>query len=407
MCHDLRMNFWKWQDERVYVDWAAATPLLPQAKAAMEPFLSGDFGNPSAIHTEGQRARQVVEDARDAIARALVVRPEFITFTGGGTEGNNLAIIGTVTALHLAGRAYQDMEVITTRIEHPSISRTMELLIELGVIVHYVEVDEEGLVKQAHLRELLTAKTVLFSVAYANSEIGVVQSLHGLRKTLREAEQRYRIDIYFHVDAAQAPLWLSCQFDATFADLLVLDTAKCCGPKGVGVLVRSRRAPCHPIMTGGGQEQGLRPGTENVAGIVGAGVTLVWAQTNWYARAERVRVVRDAGIKLLCTAVPEAILNGPTGENRLANNINISLPGVDTEYAAVWLDSKGFAVSTKSACAGAGGGESAVVQAISADPTRARSTLRFTLGPDTTIAELQKLAEALAQHVALMSELTH
>ncbi|MBP6881167.1 MAG: cysteine desulfurase [Candidatus Pacebacteria bacterium] len=400
------MRFWRKENERVYLDFAAATPLLPEAKAAMEPFLKGDYGNPSAIHQEGQVARRAVESARDFVARALQVRPEFVTFTGGGTEGNNIAILGTVEALHSAGRAYADMEVITTRIEHPSISRAMERLQDLGVVVKYVEVDEEGFVKLAHLRELLTEKTVLFSLAYANSEIGVVQPLHHLKKSLRETEEKFKTIIFFHIDAAQAPLWLSCQFDTTHADMLVLDAAKCCGPKGVGVLVRSRRAQLSPIMFGGGQEQGLRSGTENVVGIVGAGVAIAWAQANWRARAELARAVRDEGIKFLLETISGTALNGPTGENRLANNINISIPGLDTEYAAVWLDAKGFAVSTKSACAGAGGGESTVVKEISSDPARARATLRFTIGPDTTISKLQELADELTNHRAVMSDLT-
>jgi cysteine desulfurase len=402
----LNMKFWEKKEERVYFDWAAATPLLPEAKAAMQPFLESDFGNPSAIHTEGQTARRAIESAREQVARALQVRPECVTFTSGGTEGNNLAIFGTVEALHRAGRAYYEMEVITTHIEHPSIGRAMERLQELGVQVQYVDADEEGFVKLSHLRELLSEKTILFSIAYANSEIGVVQQLHHLKKLLREAEEKFHTTIYFHVDGAQAPLWLSCQFDLIAADLFVLDATKCCGPKGVGVLLRSRRAQLVPIMFGGGQEAGLRSGTEHVAGIVGAGVAVVAAQANWRGRAERARAVRDEGIKLLQKAIPEAILNGPICEDRLANNINISIPGLDTEYAAVWLDAKGFAVSTKSACSGAGGGESTVVKAISGDLARSASTLRFTIGPNTTVSQLEKLACTLAEHISMMRELT-
>jgi cysteine desulfurase len=400
------MRFWRKENERVYLDFAAATPLLPEAKAAMEPFLKGDYGNPSAIHQEGQVARRAVESARDFVARALQVRPEFVTFTGGGTEGNNLAILGLITALRKAEIPHKEMEVITTRIEHPSVLNTMKVLEREGITVKYVDVDQEGSVKPSHLRELLSEKTVLFSVAYANSEIGVVQQLHHLKKVLREAEEKFGTTIYFHVDGSQAPLWLSCQFDTVNADLFVLDAAKCCGPKGVGFLVRSRRAQLMPIMYGGGQEQGLRSGTENVAGIVGAGVAIAWAQANWRARAELARAVRDEGIKLLLDTIPGTILNGLAGEERLANNINISIPGLDTEYAAVWLDAKGFAVSTRSACAGAGGGESMVVKEISGDPARARATLRFTISPDTSISQLEKLTSELAKHHSLMSDLT-
>lgn len=393
-------------EERVYLDWAAATPLLPEAKAAMLPFLENDFGNPSAIHQEGRVAKKAIESARTEIARALQVRPEFVTFTSGGTEGNHLAVLGTIEALRHTGRAYSEMEVVTTRIEHPSVTRLMNHLQGLGVFVKYVEVDEYGFVRLSDLQNLLSEKTVLFSVAYANSEIGVVQRLHHLKKVLREAEEKFVSTIYFHVDGAQAPLWLSCQFDSVHADLFVLDSAKCRGPKGVGVLVRSKRAQLTPVLFGGGQEQGLRSGTENVSGIVGAGVAIVMAQRQRHAQAELVRAVRDESIKLLQTAIPRAILNGPVGEERLANNINFSIPGIDTEYAAVWLDAKGFAVSTKSACAGASGGESTVVREISADPARASATLRFTLGPDTTVDHFQKLTDTLTEFFSLMKNLT-
>lgn len=372
----------------------------------MEPFLAGSFGNPSAIHQEGVLARQAVEAARAQVAESVQVRPEFVTFTGGGTEGNNLAIFGVVEALHHAGRDYSSMGIITTRIEHPSIGKAMERLKGLGVNVEYVRVDETGRIELEHLRELLSAETILVSCAYANSEIGVVQPLHSIRKVIKEVEEQHNSIIYFQVDAAQAPLWLSCQFESVGADFLVLDAAKCCGPKGVGVVVRSRRAEVSPTVFGGGQEQGLRPGTENVPGIVAAGVAFKEAQANWRGRAELARAVRDEGIKLLLENVPGAVLNGPTGEDRLANNINISVPGLDTEFTAVVLDSKGFAVSTKSACAGAGGGESVVVKEISADPARATSTLRFSLGPDTILKDIEKLSEFLAAHVNQMQKLT-
>lgn len=388
--------------DRVYLDFAAASPLLPEAKAAMEPFLMGDFGNPSAIHQEGVVARRAVEGARDGVARTLHTRPELITFTSGGTEGNNLTIFGVIEALHLAGHAYHDMAVITTAIEHPSITKAMERLRNMGVEVRLVEVDEFGFVKLSHLREIISDKVVLMTVAYANSEIGVVQSTRTIRKVLREAEAKFNTTIYFQVDAAQAPLWLTCQFDTVDADFLVLDAGKCCGPKGVGILARSHRAKLVSVSYGGGQESGLRPGTENVAGIVGAGVALVAAQGDWRGRAERARQVRDEAIVYILENIPQAILNGPVGEERLVNNINISIPELDTEYATVVLDSKGFAMSTKSACAGAGGGESVVVKTISSDPTRARSTLRLTFGPATTLEQLKSCTDTLKTHIEKM-----
>jgi len=229
-------------------------------------------------------------------------------------------------------------------------------------------------------------------------------------------------DAVLHIDAAQAPLWVSCQFSSVGADLLTLDAGKCCGPKGVGVLVRKNGVELAPTIHGGGQENGLRPGTENVAGIVGAAVALEWAQGGWRARATHARTIRDQAIAHILSEIPTAVLNGPPNpevrppgkektprsdlgekyDDRVANNINISIPGLDTEFATVVLDKHGFAVSTKSACNGAGGGASAVVLATTGDISRATSTLRITLGLDTTLAQLKSLTAMLKVHVEQM-----
>ena len=219
---------------RVYLDYAAATPLSTKAFVAMKPFLMESFGNASAIHQEGARSRRAVEEARERTARALQVRPEFITFTSGGTESNNLAIIGTVEHLLRGGKSLSDMEIVTTKIEHPSVMNTMRALEARGVVIKYVGVDAKGFVSLSELQALLSEKTVLFSVAYANSEIGVIQKVHAIKKVLTAAEKKFETKILFHLDAAQAPLWVSCQFDSLYTDMLALDVGKCHGPKGVG-----------------------------------------------------------------------------------------------------------------------------------------------------------------------------
>jgi cysteine desulfurase len=389
---------------RVYLDWAAATPLLPEAYVAMVPYLAGNFGNPSAIHAEGQASRQAVEEARMTVASAVQVRPEYVTWTSGGTEGNNLAILGVVESLVQQGRAYESMTVITTKIEHPSVGEAFAALARRGVTVRYVQVSEVGKIDLEHLRTLLDESVVLFATALINSEIGTIQPSRAIHKILHEAEVKYDTEISFHLDAAQAPLWVNCQFDALAVDFISLDSAKCCGPKGVGVLVRGRRTNIAPVVHGGGQESGLRPGTENVSGIVGAAVAINEAQASWRERAGQVALVRDQAIKHIQTEIPQACVNGAIGEDRVANNINISIPGLDTEFAAVVLDKHGFAVSTKSACSGAGGGASMVVQETTTDPTRATSTLRVTLGPDTTVANLESLTDTLKDHIEQMSQ---
>jgi cysteine desulfurase len=396
--------FWSRSLKRVYVDYAAATPLSIQAKAAMMPYLDGNFANPSAIHAEGQIAKEAVVDARARVARAFQVRPQSVTFTSGGTESNNLAIRGALMAVkQQSGKQLKDIEVLTLRTEHPATLKTVEALSRRGIQAGYVAVDAEGLVTMEALRNALTEKTALVTIAYANSEIGTVQKLHTIRKAIAEAEEKFGTTILLHVDAAQAPLWLNCQFDAMKADLVSYDAAKCNGPKGVGVLLRSRRATLVPITYGGGQEDGLRPGTENVAGVVGAAAALENAQDSWKERAQATATIRDEAIKHIKKELPQAILNGSAGDSRLANNINISIPGLDTEFATVVLDKHGFAVSTKSACAGVGGGESAVVREISGDPARAASTLRISLAPDTKLSDLQRLTAVLKSHIEQMS----
>ncbi len=392
------------KSKRVYLDYAAATPLSREAKAAMLPYLTDSFANPSAIHREGQTSRNAVEAARDSIAHTFEICPEFITFTSGGTEANNLAIRGAVMAVRRENQPLGELEVITLKTEHPATQKTVAALKKRGVSVQYAPVDGVGLIKIETFQKLLSEKTVLVSVAYANSEIGVIQKLHALRKAIRQAEEKFGTTILLHVDAAQAPLWLNCQFDALKADLVSFDASKCNGPKGVGLLLRSRRVELVPVTYGGGQESGLRPGTENVAGIMGAAVAFQEAQKKWKRRTATVAAVRDAAIEHIHSELPQAILNGPVGEQRQANNINISIPGLDTEFATVVLDKHGFAVSTKSACAGAGGGESTVVREISNDPARATSTLRISLSPDTKLKDLERLTEALKQHINKMAK---
>lgn len=394
-------------ESRIYLDHAAATPLCPAAATVMQSLLSETYGNPSAIHAEGQAARAVVEEARSQVARTLGVRAAGVTFVSGGTEGNALAIVGHLTARVGAGAAWSDLEVVSTPLEHPSVLETLQALAARGVTVKMAAVDAGGVVTPAALAAVLSPKTALVTMAYVNSEIGTVQPVSSLVRTVRAFAREHNLPrITVHLDAAQAPLWLPCQLPRLGVDLLSLDGGKCGGPKGSGAVVTHGVVPLSSVLWGGGQEQGLRPGTENVLGIGGFAAALSFAQEGVVARAARVAAVRDAGITELLRVLPGAVLNGPVGETRVANNINISIPGLDSEYAVVALDVAGIAASTKSACAGAGGGESVVVRVVSGDAARARSTIRFTLGPNTKVTDIATAARVLADHVALMSTLT-
>jgi cysteine desulfurase len=318
-----------------------------------------------------------------------------------------LAIVGLGDYLHKKEkRPYEEMEVVTTRIEHPSILSLCEVLAAKGVVVKFVEVDKEGKISVLALESVLSLKTVLTTFAYANSEIGAVQSVSRLMRVVRRFEKENDIRIFTHLDSAQAPLWLSCKFDQLGIDMMSLDVGKCCGPKGLGILAKRDDVHLVSILHGGGQEQSLRPGTENVPSIVGAARALEIAQVNYKKRAEKVALIRDDFFKKINEVLPTAVINGPRGESRLANNINISLPGFDTEYAVVYLDTNGIAASTKSACAGAGSGESTVVLAITGDSNLAKSTIRFSLGEETTKVDLVKVSEVLIKFQQKMSDLT-
>ncbi len=383
---------------RVYLDYASATPVLPEVIQAMSHFWSEDFGNASAIHSEGVRAKTALIHAREAVAKILQVKPDGITFTSGGTESNNLAIVGTIERVRTEGVPYSDMEIITTRLEHPATLKTVAALECKGVTVRYAPVDERGRIILAEFTELLSLRTRIVTVAYVNSEIGTIEDIGALHRLIAAKRREGGTAALLHVDAAQAPMWLPCELPRLGADLLSLDSGKFGGPKGVGILAHGKGVAVEAVVYGGGQEAGLRPGTEAVPLIVGCSTALEIVQACWKERQEAVSRLRDDAIKALQNAIPGLFLNGARGEERVANNINVSIPGLSSEFAVISLDVAGIACSTKSACSAAGGGESTVVKAVTGDSARAASTLRFTLGPDTTTAQINQMIVVLKTH---------
>lgn len=364
--------------KRVYLDYGAATPVRNGVKIAMQPFFSEQFANAGGIHKEAVEVRQTIDKARSMVAKLLGVREQGVIFTSGGTEANNLAILGLLDKLHSNGKSYDDMEVITTAIEHPSILETVEVLAKRGVKIVYAPVDEEGIINLSEFKKLLSLKTVLVTFAYANSEIGTIQPVHKLTRMVQAFARDNNITIRTHLDAAQAPLWLGCDVTKLGVDIVALDAGKCEGPKGVGVLAKRHGVELSSVTYGGGQEFGLRPGTENTPLIVGCATALELAQVGYETRAQRARVGSRKLLKSL-QAVEGTFLNGPAvGENRLPNNINISVSGLDSEFAVITLDEAGLAASTRSACGAASGIGSHVVRTISGDEARAASTIRFT-----------------------------
>lgn len=397
-CCDQIGMWWNKTAKRLYLDYAAATPVHSEVLEAMRPYFTEWFGNASAIHAEGVAASEALESARLELARTLGVRQPEVIFTGSGTESNNLALYGHVRALReIAGRASTDIEIIATAIEHPSILEVLRDLEQQGVVVKYVPVDEAGRVDEKALLALLSPQTALVTFAYANSEIGTVQDVKRLTRCIRKFNTEHGTKIRTHLDASQAPLWLPCQVPPLGVDMMTLDAGKCEGPKGVGVLVVRGGVPLCGFVRGGGQEQALRAGTENTPLIVGAATAIVRAQKHHQENATRVAGQRDLLAAALSSSLSNVVVNGATGERRIANNLNISLPGLDTEYAVVVLDSKGVAASTKSACSGAGGGQSTVLMETTGDAARAASTIRFSLGPltDLTPANIDLITTTL------------
>ncbi len=388
---------------RVYLDYAAATPVSREVLRAMAPYEATHFGNASAIHAEGQKARDAIDAARESVARSLKVRSEEVFFTSGGTESNNLAIMGVLDAV-LKDRPAHACEVITTPLEHPSVREVLARYAKRGVVIHEVPVSSEGLIDERAFAQLLTAQTVLITLAYANSEIGVVQDVKALTRIVRahKAQQGGALP-YVHLDASQAPLYLTCAFDVLGVDLMTLDAGKCYGPKGVGVLIKKHHVPLTPLFAGGDQEEGLRPGTENTPLIVGCAIAIVRAQQAVERRVATVTALRDYAFAELERTIDGILING-SRTKRIAHNINISIPGIDGEYAAVVLDYHGFAVSTKSACSGASGSGSHVIYALGGDDARALSTLRLTIDETTTKRNIRACVRVLGAHVTHMRE---
>lgn len=391
-------NLFKKRPRRIHLDYASTTPVHPKVLSLMLPYFSEEWSNPSSIYEEGVRAKQAIESARTKLARTLALRTHDIIFTSGGTESNNLALLGFVEMLHARGRSYIEMEIISTKIEHPSIAETVRVLEERGVTIVYVDIHHDGTIDELSFKSALSAHTVLVTFAYANSEIGVVQNVKRLSRMIRAFNSEVKTDVRIHLDASQAPLWLPCTLDMLGVDMMTLDSGKCYGPKGVGVLALRHGVSLKPTMHGGGQERGRRAGTENTPLIIGCVEALVRAQEKWKSRSDAVASLRDFMITHIQKEIPEAVLNG-SHTSRIANNVNISLSGIDTEFAVITLDKEGIAASTKSACGGADGAESAVVYECTQDVKRAASTIRFTLGESTTRDELIQAVKVLKNHV--------
>jgi cysteine desulfurase len=399
----------------IYLDNASTTPVQKEVILAMKPYWSEKFGNPSSITKIGVEAKKVLEKARMTVAECLLRRPNEIVFTSGGTESNNLAIFGVVNDLDKKGQKITDLHFITTNIEHSSITECFKELERRGAKVDYLKVNEKGLVEPKDLRKLIKPNTVLVSIGYANNEIGTIQPIREIAKEIRHAKkslpetspkksserlgtplsgEEFLGEVsnlpYFHTDASQAGLYLDLNVNQLGVDLMTLDAQKINGPKGVGVLFVKAGTNISPIIFGGGQEKGLRSGTENIPLIVGLAKAL---ELRGQGRSLSVKKIRDYFWQKVQKEIPSAILNGDQ-EFRLPNNLNFSIPGINPEFVVLCLDEEGIICSTKSAC-DHDEDESFVVRALVKSDEIVKSALRFSLSEEITKKDIDYVLHIL------------
>lgn len=379
--------------ERYYFDHNATTPVSDEVLAAYTEALRDVYGNASSIHSFGQHARQRLEEARERVARLIGAEPRQVVFTSGGTEANNLAVLGTVRACRRERR-----HVITTRIEHPAVLAACGALEREGVAVTYLPVGSAGLVDPDDVRRALRSETVLVSVMHANNEIGVIQPIEEIAAIAREAE------VIFHSDGVQAAGRLAVDQAARCADLYAASGHKFYAPKGIGVLAVRSGVSLEPLLYGGHQERDRRPGTVNVPAAVAMGVAAEAARRDLEAEQARLAELRDRLENAILDRVPGTSVNG--GTPRLPNTTNICFDGINAEALLIALDLKGFAVSTGAACSSGAVEPSHVLTALGLAPDRARASLRFSLGRANTAGQVDALVEAVVEAVAHLRRLS-
>jgi len=391
------------------MDFAAATPIHPRILREMRRGFDA-YGNPSAPHTEGQRAAVLLEKARLRIARALSAKPGNIIMTGSGTEANNLAIFGVMEALVARGAKPEDLHIITSIFEHSSLEGPVAYWARRGASISLAEPTEEGIITPEAVEKLIRPETALVSVVAVQSEIGQVQPVKEISRMLKRVREKraQRVQTLvpetafpiLHSDASQSPLFADLSPERLGVDLATYDAQKVMGPKGVGALYKHSSVPLEPLMRGGTQERSLRAGTENVAGALGFALALELAAEGRDVRISHVKVVRDYLAERILKEIPHAVVNGGM-KHRIANNLNISVPGADGDYLSVLMDAEGVAVSPRSACLAPGSSSQAVNALRREEPGGAYGTLRFSLAPDASKRDARQAVAALKRALAI------
>uniref|UniRef100_A0A7V0Z3U5 Cysteine desulfurase IscS n=1 Tax=candidate division WOR-3 bacterium TaxID=2052148 RepID=A0A7V0Z3U5_UNCW3 len=368
-------------NKRIYLDYAATTPLHPDVLEAMKVYFFENFANPSSLHTSGQKAREAIENARKVIADALGANPDEIIFTSGGSESNNTAIKGVAIALANKGN-----HIITTKIEHHAVLEPFIFLQSQGLKTTFLPVDRYGMVDPDGVKKAITDKTILVSIMHANNEIGTIEPIEEISKICRER------GVFLHTDAVQSFGAIDTNVNRLGVDLLSISAHKFYGPKGVGALYIRKGTRIEPLLHGGAQEMGKRASTHNVPGIVGMAKAAELAIKEMPERVEHSRRLRDKLVKSLSNSLEDIIINGHP-EKRLPNNCHMVVKYIEGEALLMRLDQIGIEVATGSACSSGSLEPSHVLTAIGIPVEYARGSIRMTIGRLTTDEDIDYVCE--------------
>lgn len=374
--------------QRIYLDYAATTPVHPLVRSAMNPYLSRIFGNPSAVHYHGRKARQAMDLSREKVARLIGADVDCLFFTSGGTEANNLALSGIARANHKKGN-----HIVTSVVEHHAVLDVCHSLEDSNFKITYLPVDEFGIVSPKDVEKAITDKTILISFMLANNVIGAIQPIAEIGKIARQK------GVYLHTDAVQAVGHIPVSVDELGVDMLSMSAHKLYGPKGIGALYIRKGTRIAPIIYGGGQENRMRSGTENVPGIVGFGKAAELALEEMKQESAHLIRLRNRLVKSILSDVPYSHLNGHP-EKRLPNNTNFSFEFIEGEWLCSRLDDRGISASTGSACSSASHEPSYVLKAIGRPPELCHGSMRLTLGKWTSEEEIKQILNVLPEVIA-------
>jgi cysteine desulfurase len=379
---------------RGFLDYQSGSPVDPRVVEAMLPYMTERFGNPSSLHSAGDPARDALEVARRSVAALIGAAPNEIVFTSGATEANNLALKGAALRLKDKGR-----HIVASVIEHRSVVTPLKYLERNGFEVTFVGVDHEGFVSPAHVAAAIRPDTILVSVMMANGEIGTIEPVGEIGEVAREK------GIPFHTDAVAAEAWIPIDLATLPFDLLTLSSNDICGPKGVGALYVRKGTRIESVVHGGGQERGLRSGTENIPGVVGFGAAADIARAEMAADVARVKKFRDRLLDGIMGSIPDVTLNGPR-ERRLPSNVNARFAYIEGESLILSLDMEGIQASTGSACSTKTLEPSYVLLATGVKHEEAHGSLQLTLGRWTTDEDVDHVLEALPRVVKRLRDMS-